>query len=477
MFWTYVLIALALLAIYWLFIREIRPDVRVPLAFPDFPIFGMFFSAVKRRGTPIEADLETAQRLGEQFYVNLPGILGLSLVVFDPESIKHVYNEPELYILPQLRKELFGDILGDGIFMSNGQNWKVQRTLAHPIFTNQSRADMYPVYQKCVQDLFQVLDESIRSGTPLEIQDMMKRVTLDTFGIIGFGHEIGCVRKPIPFSKAFDWILIETDNRFFDPTRKFWNSSAFSKNQEILFNFVHDLIKARRKEGFEGRTDYLSHLLRMEHEGRCEPLSEKFLRDQLLNFFLAGRDTTAMLLTWTMWLLSLHPEVEARVRAEVETVLHGEPANISTTKELKFMQKVFDESMRLYPPAVAINSKYVARDDILPNGIKVKQGQMVTIPVGALHRLEKYWGPDVLEFNPDRFDKPLQHPYQFIPFQKGSRQCLGMNMAYEEAKVILSMIIQEGYKWKLAPGQPDVTYRMTAILGTKDGVQMNFSKN
>lgn len=212
----------------------------------------------------------------------------------------------------------------------------------------------------------------------------------------------------------------------------------------------------------------------MEAEGECEPLSNQFLRDQLTNFFIAGRDTTAVLLMWSSYFLSQNPEVEKELRAEVDEVLAGKKNEFSNSREFKFMQKVMDESLRLYPPAVPFNTKVVCKDCELPNGVRVKKGQHIGVNVCVVHRLPEYWGEDALEFKPHRWDSPLKHPYQFIPFQRGSRSCLGMNMAYEEAKYVMSSLLQR-YSWSLVEGQT-VAYKVTAILTARNGIQMNFSR-
>jgi len=358
--------------------------------------------------------------------------------------------------------------------MVNGESWKLQRKLAHNIFTNKSRAEMFPVYEKCTENLFKVLDAACDSNIPVDIQTLFKQFTLDTFGEIGFGYSINSLISPIPFSSSMDWLLCETDERYFDPTRKYWNKNEWERNLHNCLSFVDKVITERRKTGFEGKSDYLSHLLRMEAQGECEALSNQFLRDQLTNFFIAGRDTTAVLLMWSSYFIGLNPDVERELREEVDNVLGGKKNEFSNSRELKFMQKVMDESLRLYPPAVPINTKVVFKDCELPSGIKVNKGQHVGINVCVVHRLPEYWGEDSLEFKPHRWDTPLKHPYQFIPFQRGSRSCLGMNMAYEEAKYVMCSLLQR-YNWKLVADQ-NVTYKITAILTAKNGIQMKFAR-
>jgi len=146
-------------------------------------------------------------------------------------------------------------------------------------------------------------------------------------------------------------------------------------------------------------------------------------------------------------------------------------------KNLKYLQMVLDESLRLLPPAVPFNAKYATRDAVLPNGAKVKKGNTITYSPYFVHRLKEYWGDDSEEFCPSRWENPglIKHPYQFVPFQKGPRICLGMNMAYEEAKCCLVMMFQNGIHFKLVPNQK-LTYMSSAVLFSKYGMFMEVEK-
>jgi len=244
---------------------------------------------------------------------------------------------------------------------------------------------------------------------------------------------------------------------------------------KILNDFVYKLIEDRKVEGFEGRSDFLSCLLMMKKNG--EVITEKFIRDQLMSFILAGRDTTALLLTWTCYFLSKNPDVEKKLREEILSVVGQEKPTMQHTKNLKYLQMVLDESLRLLPPAVPFNAKYATRDTVLPNGAKVKKGNTITYSPYFVHRLKEYWGDDSEEFRPSRWENPglIKHPYQFVPFQKGPRICLGMNMAYEEAKCCLVMMFQNGIHFKLVPNQK-LTYMSSAVLFSKYGMFMEVEK-
>jgi len=341
-----------------------------------------------------------------------------------------------------------------------------------------SRSDMFKAYHHSGDILLNILSNAYERKTPIEIQALFKRFTLDTFGRIGFGYTIDSLINPIPFSDAFDYLLLESDNYFFNPLRKLFTFSEYKRNVQILDDLVYKIITERRTEGFEGKSDYLTEILKMEASGEVQGITNTFLRDQLINFFIAGRDTTALLLTWTAYFLARNPEVEKKVRSEILSELGSERPTIQNVKNLRYLQMVFDESLRLFPPAVPYNSKVATSDCVLVNGARLHKGQSVVYSPYVVHRDKVYWGKDAEEFRPERWEEPglIKHPYQFLPFQKGPRMCLGVKMAYEEAKCCLAMIFQRGLKMDLVPNH-HVTYKATgALVGTKNGIMMNIKK-
>jgi len=361
--------------------------------------------------------------------------------------------------------------------MVDGENWKIHRNLAKPIFSVESRKDMFDVYHKCGSLLVNILNEHHHNHQSVEIQQLFKRFTLDTFGQIGFGTKFNCLSNPIPFSSTFDNVLIEVELNYQIPLRKMFTLSSWKKKIQLLDDFLYKIIEDRKMEGTDGKSDFLSVLIQMSKVESTGNMTDKFIRDQLMNFIIAGRDTTAVLLTWTCYFLSKHPDVEKRLREEIVAVVGLEKPTMIHTKQLKFLQMVLDESMRLCPPAAPFNTKMATRDVVLPNGAKIMKGNQVTYSPWIVHRLKEYWGDNAEEFCPTRWENPdlIKHPYQFVPFQKGPRICLGMNMAYEEAKCCIVMMFQNGIRFKLCPNQT-MQYHVFAILSARKGVLMDVEK-
>jgi len=265
-------------------------------------------------------------------------------------------------------------------------------------------------------------------------------------------------------------LLDEIERLIYNPLRNFTAASTWKKCVKTVNDFVYKVIQDRRKEGFQGKSDFLSTILSLEASGEIQT-SDAYLRDELTSFFLAGRDTTALLLTYTHYLLAENPHVEKKMIDEIHTVLNGERADINNIKLLKYTRMVVDESLRFYPPAVPLNSKQSTKDITLPNKTKVHRGQYLRYSPYVLHRLPEYWGDDANEFIPERWEKPLKHPYQFLPFQKGPRMCLGIMMAYEEVMSCIVRLVQNGIRFSYV-GKKPLKLTITAVLSLKEGLPM-----
>jgi len=411
----------------------------------------------------------------------------MRLHVLDPECIKYILKDNfQNYPNPALRKIIANELFGQGIFMSNGESWKSQRNMAVPFFrsikTDSSRIiDTYTYHTKI---FLEILEKKFQEKEVVVMQKLFKRLTMDIFCEIGFGVQIGSLQNPVEFSELFDWTQEEMGLRFINPLRKFFTNRTWNKYIAKMDEFIYNIIRTRKKELEDSspqtrqilseKTDLLSRLF-LHSDQSDKPLSDKILRDMIVNFLIAGRDTTATLLTWTFYHLSLYPSVESKVIQEIRNVVGSRDPTISDCSELKYLDMVLKETLRLYPPALPLNIKQAINADILPSKVKVAPGQIVLFNTYALHRLPEYWGEDANKFVPERWEKPLKHHFQFIPFQEGPRICMGMNMAYEEVKVVVSMMLQRGLRFRLVPGEDD-SFDVSIILSSKTGLRMNITK-
>lgn len=214
-----------------------------------------------------------------------------------------------------------------------------------------------------------------------------------------------------------------------------------------VHDFAERIIRIRRKEK-NSEEDLLSRFMADKEN------SDVFLRDIVISFILAGRDTTSSALTWFFWLLASHPEVEHRILQEVRAVrakrklgsVGTEAFDYEELREMQYIHAAISESMRLYPP-VPINTMMCYEDQVFPDGTAVKKGWFVTYHAYAMGRMVGIWGEDCMDFKPERWldeDGNFQpeNPYRYPAFHAGPRMCLGKEMAYIQMKSIIACVLE-----------------------------------
>ncbi|KAJ6288978.1 hypothetical protein OIU76_024877 [Salix suchowensis] len=211
---------------------------------------------------------------------------------------------------------------------------------------------------------------------------------------------------------------------------------------------------------------------------------DKFLRDTIVNFFLAGRDTTSSALTWFFWLVSQNPQVESRIREELKAFIPAEEREnwrLFSTQELSnlvYLHGALCETLRLYPP-VPFQHKEPLESDVLPTGHPVGPNMLVLFSVYVMGRMASIWGPDCLEFKPERWiseSGKIKHEpsYKFLAFNAGPRTCLGKGVAFTQMKAVAAAIIHN-YQVQVVEGHP-VTPSSSIILHMKHGLKARLSR-
>jgi cytochrome P450 len=222
------------------------------------------------------------------------------------------------------------------------------------------------------------------------------------------------------------------------PTRRNRQVNAAAKD---LDDVVIGMIEGRRKSGAR-LNDLLDMLMYAQDEETGESMSNQQLRDEVMTLFLAGHETTANALTWTLMLLSQHPDVARRLRREVTEVLGDRAPTLADLPRLGYAHQVVAESMRLYPPVWTISRSVISDDEI--GGYFIPKGSIVLVSPYLTHRSPLAWeNPE--GFDPDRFSPEREeklHRFAYFPFGGGPRQCIGNNFALLEAQICLVMIAQ-----------------------------------
>ncbi|RXK51525.1 cytochrome P450 [Halorientalis pallida] len=366
-------------------------------------------------------------------------------MVTDPDAIQRILvSDAANFQKPAFQDDALGDLLGEGLLLSEGETWQKQRELANPAF-NMSRlsgmADRIVGHAESMVDGWaagDVIDaEEAMTGVTLNvILDLMMGVELDEERVAHVREQLEPLGKrfepdPIRFALP-DWVPMPDDAEF---------DSAVTELETV----IEEIVAQRRDDiGEEGDDDapmdFLSILLRAR--GRGEQSDEQ-LRDEMMTMLLAGHDTTALTLTYTWYLLSEHPEVERRVHAELDEVLDGGQPTMADVRDLEYTTWTIEEAMRLYPPVYTIFRSPKRTVEI--DGYTVPQGASIMLPQWAVHRSEEYW-EDPETFDPERFsperrkDRPR---FAYFPFGGGPRHCIGKHLAMLEARMIVATVADQ----------------------------------
>lgn len=387
-----------------------------------------------------------------------------------PDDVAHVLvaNQANYVKAPTYRP--MREVLGNGLLTNEGEHWAKQRRLLQPMFARRHVAGFAPAM---VDATTRMLDgwAGRPEGTVVDVAEEMSALTLDVVGralfssdLTGEAGELGpaltvvlnayiaLVRNPL------FWLL---------PNYEKWrtpNRRRAEKAELHLRTVVERIISARQAAPRqEWPTDLLGMLLAARDEDTGAAMPDQQVRDELMTFMLAGHETTANALAWTLYLLSTHPEARARLEAEVDEVLDGRVPTAGDEAKLEWTAAVVAESMRLYPPAWILERQSLAEDAW--DGLVIPPGSVVITPPYLIHRNPDHW-PNPEGFDPGRFlpgAAPTRHRLAYLPFGGGRRQCIGGGFATLEATLLLATITQRA-RLNLAPGarptpQPTVTLR------------------
>lgn len=350
---------------------------------------------------------------------------------------------------------ILGDFLGRGIFNVDGDSWKFQRKMACLELGKMSmRSHAFEVvnYEIDHRLIPHVLSVSQKDHRVFDVQDVFKRFSFDVICKFSFGYDPKCLDESLPMSDltiAFDLASQLSAQRAMKPYQLVWkikrmlnigSEKRLRESIKIVNMFAHEVIRQRIKLGScSNHEDLLSRFMATTKD-------PNYLRDIVISFLLAGRDTVASALTGLFWLLAQHPKIVATIREEALRVAQHEAlTSFTQLHELNYLQATVYEGMRLLPP-IQFNSKFSQRDDILPDGTCVKKGTRVTHHPYAMGRMESIWGSDCLDFKPERWLKDgvfyQETPFKYPVFQAGHRMCLGKEMALVELKCVVLSLLQ-----------------------------------
>jgi cytochrome P450 len=358
------------------------------------------------------------------------------------------------YSLGKLRRDVFIPIFGHGIFDQDGAAWERSRGLIRPNFVRQQVADL-DMFEVHMQHL---MDNIPRDGSTVDLQDLFFGLTIDSATEFLFGRSTNSLAPGLEtksnseFVKAFVYATESAAKTFRTAgLSQWWPDPEFKKSLKIVHGFADEIIREALEARQSGKISQSDEKGGQRYTFLQELISRTqdpyTLRSELLNVLLAGRDTTAGLLSNTWHVLSKRPDIFAKLKAEVDT-LGGEIPDYASIKELKYLKYLLNESLRLMP-VVPGNSRQAIRDTILPVGggkdgrspVLVPEGQVVAYNVWSMHRREDFFGADALEFKPERWEN-LRPGWEYLPFNGGPRICVGQQYALMEASYATIRLVQ-----------------------------------
>ncbi|KAK4779533.1 hypothetical protein SAY87_015639 [Trapa incisa] len=400
-------------------------------------------------------------------------VLG-NIITANPDNVHHILKS-RFHNYPKGKQfsAILGDLLGRGIFNSDGDRWMFQRKMASlelgsvsvrscafEIVSSEIRTRLLPLFDSVIARPSS--EDPVKPHPGFDLQDVFRRFSFDTICRFSFGLDPGCLKLSLPMSEfavAFDAASRLSAQRALTRASLVWklkrllnigSEKKLSEAIKMINTLAEEVIRQRREMGSSSnKNDLLSRFIDSIHDDR-------FLRDVIVSFLLAGRDTVASGLTGLLWFISQNPKVEEAIREEADRVM-GQTDDVATFEQIRsmhYLHATVYESMRLLPP-IQFDSKFALEDDILPDGTFIKGGTRVTYHPYAMGRMERIWGNDALKFRPERWLKDgvfsPQNPYKYPVFQAGPRVCLGKELAIVEMKAAALALVR---KYSILPVDP-----------------------
>uniref|UniRef100_A0A182VPL4 Uncharacterized protein n=3 Tax=Anopheles merus TaxID=30066 RepID=A0A182VPL4_ANOME len=487
-----------ILTINYLLVRQnIKYGRHIPGPVP-LPIVGCFYLYINLKPEDIiDFVSDLRKRYGNLFRVWIGNRLALFCT-----NVK--YNETVLSSQKLIRKsELYKFLipwLGDGLLLSTGQKWFSKRKILTPAFHFKILDQFIEVFHKQSS----ILADRLRPAANGQLVNIYPFVTLAALDIIcetAMGTSINAqTDADSAYVKAITELSLVLTGRFVKVWQRvdfLFNLSPDKRRQDRIIKVLHDfttkIIQSRRRElmeqggsgggtvededmadlGTKRRMAFLDVLLQATIDGR--PLTDREIQEEVDTFMFEGHDTTTIAISFTLLLLARHPEVQERVYREVVAIVGNDPATPATHRNLqdmKYLELVIKESLRLYPPVPIIARRFTENVEL--GGKVVPEGSNFNIGIMHMHRDPTLF-PDPERFDPERFapDRTMEQssPYAYVPFSAGPRNCIGQKFAMLELKSTVSKVIRH-FKLTAAGPEPKLTMQLT--LKPRDGLYIGF---
>lgn len=409
------------------------------------------------------------QKLGTTYENPVPFMRIIS--TSEPDFMRHVLQQNHRNYKKGRSYDVLKLVLGNGLVTSNGKFWQKQRRLAQPAFHKKNLEDLFNVMGATAAEYFEELET--KRGTEIDIAREMMAVTakiaLKSLFSDNTEEDLNAVYDSMTAAQRYvaDILNNPLSRITFQLNGR---KKQFKKDMTVLNDVVLKAIANRRKSK-EKHPDLLQMMMDATYEDSNEQMNDQQLMDEMITMFSAGHETSANALAWTLHLLAQHPEIVAKMRAEIQTVVGDKLPGFQDIRQLTYIRQVIDEGMRLYPPVWGVSR--TALDDDEYRGIKIKKDDVVFCLIYNAHRREDLY-ENATEFNPDRFtpEKTKAMPkMSYLPFGGGPRLCIGNMFALMEMQLILVGLLQR-FDLELVKGQ-NIDMEALVTLRPRYGIKMN----
>ncbi|CAL4899558.1 unnamed protein product [Urochloa decumbens] len=373
-----------------------------------------------------------------------------TVVTANPANVEHILKSNFAnYPKGKPFTDILGDLLGGGIFNADGEPWRAQRKLVSHEFTARALRERVcaALHAEARARLLPALDAAADAAgeVVVDVQDLLREFAFNVICRVSLGgdDDPGGETALLPLARLAAAIVAR---RGAAPVAAVWKAkralgvgSERQLREEVaaIRGAVAELVRRGRRERGGGL------VARMAAAG----YGEEAIRDTVISFIMAGRDTTSSALTWFFWLMARHRDAERDVLADIAAADDAGEFDLEGSRRMRALHAALCETMRLYPP-VAWDSKHAAAGDVLPDGTRVGRGDRVTYFPYGMGRMEAIWGADAGEFRPGRWLREDGEggggvsPFEFPVFQGGPRACLGKEMAFLQMKFVAAAVLR-----------------------------------
>ena len=389
----------------------------------------------------LERMIELFARHGDTYRVYVPSRHSWTYVIHHPDDVKRVLVSNYRNYTKGTGIDRIKLLLGKGIMTSEGELWKRQRAMMQPCFHRRVISRFADLIAQANERFIARWEALAARGEPVNVTEEMSDLTLEIVMRSLIGRDLERVTQELG-ANPFEVVAKDSARNL-----------QFVYKFRSLTSLVQKLIARRRAQPDEEHFDYLAMLLSARDKETGRPMSDAELIDEILTLIVAGHETTASGLNWTWYLLSQHPEAEARLHAELDAAPELPAPSLVQVEALAYTQQVINEALRLYPPGWVLSRRTIEADVL--GGYPVPARTNVLLPLYLVHRHPRFWkDPEV--FWPERFapEHEAERPrFAYMPFAAGPRHCIGETLALFEMYVHLYKVARR-YRLRYVPDKP-----------------------